>query len=675
MSGIFFSNGDGTADETAVLAGNDPSGGGANLGKEALADDDGDGIPNAQELKLGIAPSQSNTGWDQDGDGFTDIEEALAGSDIFDSGSRCGPAILERTKTYGYDASTATTTDPFTHEETISQYFGGDAYNDYGEEFIDIQQTGDGNLDLDGLATSVRSAFESGAFDGPNPPVYPKILSWNDVPRPAYSRTLTNNIYGPSYVAKVSAGVAKEFSITGATIPTSPAIPWTRVFVVTKYTGVALDIAFESMLTDGAPVGIVVFSQDDAGNQIITYEGSEADSIKIVTGGDGKKSVRLMPLREEGKIISFRLAPVEIMQPTIDAEGKAGDLAFVNSLRMCRWGSERDKDYCNVNRGEFPKNDPDHFVVRLPLGHREGTASIQVNVSTAGASDSVYNDQPHEIEFTEEGSSGVFVSKPMALVVDPDDDGLSVGGTSENGLNDPTFISKPGSKVVLTCDEIGSSPIEIPVKYYSHRVRTKQIYAGDIIGMDAAQSQLENIARCPQIYAQVHMRIDEEHAIETISSVDTDLQKIYADHQLTEAELRVLISKIDAFELPLNVMKIVWIPREVSFVDDDPTVIHFGRNMRPKRADIAFLFLAKLASSPLMAHAKSMTMAHEMGHALREAGHFEYKLSTLRLPKYHVMAEGGGNPISDGAPDTSGKHWYVKETEALKIFPAEPVNP
>jgi hypothetical protein len=99
----------------------------------------------------------------------------------------------------------------------------------------------------------------------------------------------------------------------------------------------------------------------------------------------------------------------------------------------------------------------------------------------------------------------------------------------------------------------------------------------------------------------------------------------------------------------------------------------FGLN---KRKDIIFLFLSNMALSAVPAREKSQVMAHELGHSLRGIGHYEQiAMSGTDLPKHHLMSKGGGNPMSDSVPDASGKHWYVKESESVKVAPAESISP
>ena len=70
----------------------------------------------------------------------------------------------------------------------------------------------------------------------------------------------------------------------------------------------------------------------------------------------------------------------------------------------------------------------------------------------------------------------------------------------------------------------------------------------------------------------------------------------------------------------------------------------------------------------------AQSLSHEVGHALRGGSHSEGIGNPL--PRYHLMAKDGvGNPTRDDSPDSSGKHWYVRETEKIKVAPAEPVLP
>lgn len=305
-------NGDGTADETALLAGNDPSGGGVNQGKEAQADDDGDGVTNAQEIKLGIDPSQSNAALDQDGDGFTDVEEAQAGSGIFDSGSRSGPAILASIKSYSflYDES-----QPFPNG-TIYRRFSGRSYNDYGVEFINISEWDAGNSS--DQSTAIRGAFNTGIFGGTEQltqQAFPQIYFGNT----ELTRTWCSATTGGAFTHE-GGGDATKFTIVGATISNPPKVPWTRLYLVKKYTGSTQDYGSESDMIFGDEMGIVVFSQDAEGNQSVTYQPTVADPA---ISNDGN-SLIITPPQVDNQIISYRLTPfpLEFVIPDVAINAK-----------------------------------------------------------------------------------------------------------------------------------------------------------------------------------------------------------------------------------------------------------------------------------------------------------------------------------------------------------------
>jgi hypothetical protein len=449
---------------------------------------------------------------------------------------------------------------------------------------------------------------------------------------------------------------------------------------ITDPEGLSRSFILVKTTTDLTPGNTTPPVQQFIGTVILTIP--EGKTISASAGGTAgptylkhEQDIAYVELRPttftENKRIDLDLLPIEAMQPTINSDGTAGSLANVAAVRMCRWESPRNQYGPLQSRAEFPKDDPDRFVIRLPLGHRDGTTIINVQVSTVGATDSNYNDSQHEVEFTEEGSSGIFVSKPMALVVDSGDDDLSVGGAAEGALNDPTFIAQPGGKIRLSCTELGNTPIEISIKRYSHRLRHIQVFAGDAIGEDGLVAYTQNRIRFPEIYNQIHLRTDEEHGTLTLSS--SELGTIYANNQLTDEGLGSLIAKVDSLGVPNSIVKFIWIPTSI-------TPIISGSEMGAinginKRKDIVFLFLRNLAQTPVTSRERSQTMAHELGHSLRGPDHREFGLSGPYLPNHHLMANGGGNPIRDSDPDASGKHWYVRESETVKTAPSEPISP
>ena len=81
-----------------LAAGTELSGGVLGQGEGAALDADGDGIPNAWEIRHGLDPRFSNAYADWDWDGFSDAEEYRLGSNLFDRSSRPAAAIEIRQK-------------------------------------------------------------------------------------------------------------------------------------------------------------------------------------------------------------------------------------------------------------------------------------------------------------------------------------------------------------------------------------------------------------------------------------------------------------------------------------------------------------------------------------------------------------------------------------------------
>ncbi len=68
-------------------------------GMDPVADDDGDGIPNAEEIRIGLNPLNADDAVeDSDGDGFSNYDEWKAGTDINDAGSHPPKVVLLRVK-------------------------------------------------------------------------------------------------------------------------------------------------------------------------------------------------------------------------------------------------------------------------------------------------------------------------------------------------------------------------------------------------------------------------------------------------------------------------------------------------------------------------------------------------------------------------------------------------
>nr|MBP7950517.1 hypothetical protein [Verrucomicrobiales bacterium] len=371
------------------------------------------------------------------------------------------------------------------------------------------------------------------------------------------------------------------------------------------------------------------------------------------------------------------LVQVEVRQPAINSEGTVGDLETVQEVRFCRWNSPHVLPGGDlVQPQEFPEDDPDRIVIRIPLPHKAGQGVQKIHVSTSGSIGS-RNDIGAEVELTElEEDPGMFESLPIALVADEDDDKWAGGRASDGALNDPTFRAWPGGILKIKVPALQDALIDFPIKKFSHHFTCSLVHVGSV-DADAASvaATIENLARLPEIYAPLLEKVDftpvdPEAGVPVISSAD--LQTIAgADHQLSDTELTDLIVKIDTLNLPADAIKLV-------FIDKTITDTRFGTNLiyPHRRGDITLYFLSNLVKNNGQDVTKyAYTVAHECGHSLRGAGHSETggiydpilgpPAGDPELPWWHLMASGDVSNDLSKDPPRSAKHWYLRDAKIV----------
>ncbi|MBP7949062.1 MAG: hypothetical protein KA004_05355 [Verrucomicrobiales bacterium] len=377
-----------------------------------------------------------------------------------------------------------------------------------------------------------------------------------------------------------------------------------------------------------------------------------------------------------GQKWSLELTPVEIRQPAINSEGTVGDLETVQEVRFCRWNSPHVIPGGDlVQPQEFPKDDPDRIVIRMPLPHKAGQGVQKIHVSTSGSIGS-RNDAGAEVELTElAGQLGIFESQPIALVADEDDDNWAGGRASDGALNDPTFRAWPGGILKIKVPALQDAVIDFPIKKFSHHFTCSLVHVGSV-DADAASvaAMIQNLDRLHEIYAPLLEKVDftpVNPGVGVPAISPDDLQAIAgSDHQLSSVEVNELIAKINAFDLPADAIKLV-------FIDKTITATSFGTNLAYKnRSDITLYFLSSLISFEGQNITKAAnTVAHECGHSLRGAGHSETggiydpslgpPLTDPALPWWHLMADGRlANDLSMDPPK-SAKHWYLRDAKIV----------
>jgi hypothetical protein len=629
-------------------------------------DPDGDGLTNYQEFFLGTNPNNADT----DGDGFSDGDEVAAGTDPIFFGSKPSAPL----KPLVIEVWDKTLDCNYRDDFWGMRFWGGVDVFGYDLTLLSGWQTVVYYDDQSDHRSAVKSTFASAPFaDETGPPYFtlgPHDSIWWAHRSYRYQESVAS---GDVEESEGATAIKLRVPLDPAGIPATAEKPATaveaRTYLVIGETGVLTeDFTFDKL-------GTLSFVKYSDGHTAISYSGNlPAGAVVVNTAA---QTVVCTPYSLSGDYWHnrLRIVPVEVMQPKINSDGTAGDLVTVQEPRLCRWGSPRNTYGSLQDRSAFPQNDPDRIRISFDLSGQPQNTPLSLHLRTTGAPTDhpEYNDAGATMNFTQPWA-GHFVSEPFVLVADTDDDALPVGPNlvADGDPGDRTFIAYPGGKLVIEGAAL-SLTIEIPIKGYTHRVRYQEIWAGDIVGENVPSAIYQNRKRCVEIYNQVHIRIEEFGTVKQIPATDTDLHAAYADQKLTLNELSVIVAKVDAMQIPTDIIKIVWVPRSIALLTPD---LSSGYNFNVgNRKDLVFLSLDSLAFTPVVAEEKGGAMAHEIGHSLRGSGHEENGPTSTRLPGYHVMAKGGGNGIHSNDPDLSAKHWYIRESETIKVAPAQPISP
>jgi hypothetical protein len=587
-----------TGGGTAGSSGGTGTGGSGttNQGSGDKKDDDGDGIPNEVETNLGLDPEESNADADLDGDSYTDVEEYLGGSDIFDQKSRPGPAILALQKYYGfvYDET------QLNRKAPKFKTFEGEANNvDFDESFILINDKGDGNATDRG--DEVRSAFVKGSFgENKGMPQYPQILYGNEEPQSIYCTCLSKGTF-----TREAWGWATRFSITGATINNPPAVPWTRIYLVKKYTGDPKDYANEGDLLFGDIVGCVVFNQDEKGNQSVTYQPSDSSASDSAIINDGQ-SVVFMPPQVKNFVTSYRLTPIrfEIKQPQIKGDGTIGDFIRVRDIRPTRWfdafdqstskflGLSNDRDRVRINF--VPSSPFPNLTVKVGVEDINGTSTDDTSDDATGIT----------------LPTGDFIDNHFVTDSADDKNSTASGGPDDFDL-DSTHLSSFGSKVRFEIQGMGSKsiPIKVPMKKPDGSVKVKIIPLNDGTMINTDQLYLKNdINVTHEIYTQIGVNVIQEGAAMPVTPPD-NIKSLYADGILSSDELPTFYDWLSP-TIKGQPIPVYYIPAKIKLLDNNAVL----REARGFSVSLPLRIKGSIVISVI--RRDELTLAHEVGHSL-----------------------------------------------------------
>ncbi|MFN0080609.1 MAG: hypothetical protein ACKVY0_29425 [Prosthecobacter sp.] len=469
--------------------------GGAAAPPPPAPDADGDGIPDAWEIKHGLDPLSSNASWDHDQDGFTDVEEYRLGSDLFDFDSRPLPSIEVREKNYisHYDKWTQDS-----NNAVLTTYYG--AAGLYGGETYLYVSGFDGSfpiIDSADRSQEMRTAFENGGYDELNPDSgWPYVFVAESSYATSTAYTI-GNLDGPSG-HKGAGGTAMELRLMPPTITNAPAEDWSRSYLVVEYSGSKEEYAGYWSLPLNKVLGSVNFSRTANGTKSVTFSGTAAGQVKI-TGND---RVEIIPREEMGQSIRIGLVAIEFAVPEVPvvyadqpppvpateplAEGGGatvggtvdlynatnavfteGSFNPVSELKIAKLSNTNPSSVImrHANQvtalGAEPwvgtldiKSEPDQFVVRLPQCPTvPGKFTVLLETKDLDPVDPFYirNDEATEIPLHSynDGAKYGYGTRPQILVAHKADDDYPAG--KEN------YISSPTSSQLFGSDEVNQT--------------------------------------------------------------------------------------------------------------------------------------------------------------------------------------------------------------------------
>ena len=633
-------------------------------GWDGYSDEDNDGLTAAQEFILGTAFNNDDTDGngvkdrdeDPDGDGFTHAEELALGTNPLDANSRPPPEAKVRVRAW-----TMTQFDLWTRDASP---YGTPLMIDYHR-----LTSANGAPPQDTATTFPVNVY-------PDPPTdfadysAPTIESsgWmaESTDPPAADGTVSTLGGLPAYV---DGHADPEWMTVYRFAPTVTSAGWSAV-------AKRLQLVSPKPLLDAVRRTwlVVQVSFDTQGNAVNVPVGSVTLDLPAGETAGPMAMTQEPPPTETNRGYTYRLLPIEIVQPAISSSGEVGALQVTMFPRISRWGSKRGARHQvdNDDRSTFPDSDPDRIVIRIPSLIAQDENKLRVKVSTTGGT-AGYDDSGAELEFDKIGTA--FESKPIVLVADADYDALAVGANTppDGAKNDRSFLASPGGKLEIEVLDVGGTKFEVPIQRFTNRIKIQNVF----LNLDAAEKAAaqrcidEHEKRLTEIYAQIHVRAEiQPHfdlAIEDLKPIigprrNSDGQIDDPAYDSQHSTFRTIIWNADSKGAIQDAIKVVWISSDHSQSDG-----LYGLNLRQAalREDYVLLFLNELNDGETKAHRYSMVAAHEVGHTLLPGSGKHLKPAPsvggmLDYESYYLMCVGfRSNAIKVGEPDASAKHWFL----------------
>ena len=290
-------------------------------------------------------------------------------------------------------------------------------------------------------------------------------------------------------------------------------------------------------------------------------------------------------------------------------------------IRFCRWLDAYNQDGNFVDT--FADTDRDRFRITMPAIVPNLT---KINLKATGLHGAVIDgafdagkteDGDHEEELTQE--NGAWVSKPILLVTDCDDDKYYNGQGTDDGTNDQTLLGDFGSKVVVKFPELNNAQVEFAAQKAVGQVTLNILYLSpdpkDGVPKDKRLWIDLHVRKMVEIYRQIGIRVEVANIKKALipkAWLDPGPSFFNPANHLTPSECRDLSHKLryaPEYRAPARQLRVAFL--DARFSPDDPDTI--ARGFTTNFADGTAVSTVSLRDDD--ASVLGVT-AHEVGHAL-----------------------------------------------------------
>ncbi len=485
-------------------------------------------------------------------------------------------------------------------------------YGDQKLQFVEL----DANSGSHGIKQEVQNA-ESGAF----------VLTWKHLGRD--SKKAGDNGYKVLIYAEETSGSKRRFNLAQKIVTNVSKTKW-----------------------EGQTLSFTVDKED------LKPSGKKQPTRKLWVALDSDDNNTYGTLIDD-----VHLLPIEILQ----SPGKIGEINNPEPLpkegmHLSRWWGA----YLNFAFAmpfnpslAFPGNDPDRFIIRVPVGavprpdplpanwSPKYTIKLSTLVPKGYPNAANYEDNATDIELTIKNDPKYLESGPMILVSDFEDDWFParhlenqneerIPPDDDKGPNEWTHVCAPGGRVRITVPD-SNKPAEYPIKPFIKKVELDIAYT---IKPDQSKEDeddlileiIKSIIAAREIYAQEHIQIvvsqkprlipwrqSFDNVLANRSSQDTrDIADTLIIEDLTKqktdpnyyAEAKILL---DALKAKGDKISVFFFPCQQMISATQTNVVGHALCEHPDAQTPAFVRGSIIISSK---SASKRVLSHEIGHKL-----------------------------------------------------------